>query len=247
MKKLSVIILVVISISIKVQSQDNVPFEVFFENKTMRVDYFHSGMADEEHFAVDRILNDGDWSGSKTILLDNLNRGLYFFEVLDSESDELLYSRGFSSIFGEWQTIPEAEKQWGTFHESIRFPWPLKSVNVIMKKRDAKNEFTQIWELKIDPASRIVNPAELIQIYKTFDYMVNGPAEEKVDIVILGDGYTKEEMEKFYSDVERLAGELFEVEPFKSRRTDFNVRAVQTSSTVSGVNRHQGCCGYRSL
>jgi hypothetical protein len=241
MKKLSVIILVVISISIKVQSQDNVPFEVFFENKTMRVDYFHSGMADEEHFAVDRILNDGDWSGSKTILLDNLNRGLYFFEVLDSESDELLYSRGFSSIFGEWQTIPEAEKQWGTFHESIRFPWPLKSVNVIMKKRDAKNEFTQIWELKIDPASRIVNPAELIQIYKTFDYMVNGPAEEKVDIVILGDGYTKEEMEKFYSDVERLAGELFEVEPFKSRRTDFNVRAVQTSSTVSGVNRpHPG-------
>ena len=241
MKNLSLLILIVTLYTNNVQSQDNVPFEVFFENKTMRVDYFHSGTATEEHFVVDRILNDGIWSGSKTVLLDELNRGLYFFEVQDTETGVIMYSRGFSSIFGEWQTIPEAKEQWGTIHESIRFPWPIKPVNVIIKKRDAKNEFTKIWEFNIDPASRMVNPAELSPIYKTFDYMVNGTAEEKVDIVILGDGYTEEEMEKFYNDVERLAGELFEVEPFKSRRTDFNVRAVQTPSEVTGVNRpHPG-------
>ena len=94
MKNLSILILVVIIFPIKVQSQDNVPFDTFFENKTMRVDYFHSGTADEEHFAVDRILNDGTWSGSKTILLDELNRGLYFFEVRDLETGTPLYSRG---------------------------------------------------------------------------------------------------------------------------------------------------------
>ncbi|MCD4664638.1 MAG: hypothetical protein K8R68_05140 [Bacteroidales bacterium] len=121
MKNLAVIILVVITFSIKVHSQDNVPFEVFFENKTMRLDYFHSGTATEEHFAVDRIFNDGDWSGSKTVLLDELNRGLYFFEVQDTKTGVMLYSRGFSSIFGEWQTIPEGEEKWGTIHESIRF------------------------------------------------------------------------------------------------------------------------------
>ncbi|MBC8487757.1 MAG: peptidase M64 [Bacteroidetes bacterium] len=241
MKNLSILILVVIFFSIKVQSQANVPFEVFFENKTMRVDYFHSGTADEEHFAVDCILNDGTWSGSKTILLDDLNRGLYFFEVRDLETGTPLYSRGFSSIFGEWQTIPEAKEKWGAFQESIRFPWPKKPVKVKMKKRDDKNNFVKIWETEVDPVSRAVNPAELHNNYKTFYYMINGPAEDKVDIVILGDGYTAEEMEKFHNDVERLCNEFFKVEPFKSRRTDFNVRAVETPSQVSGVNRpHPG-------
>lgn len=241
MKNLSILILVVIFFSIKVQSQDNVPFDAFFKDKTMRVDYFHSGMADEEHFAVDRILSDGTWSGSKTVLLDELNRGLYFFEVQNLETGTPLYSRGFSSIFGEWQTIPEAKEKWGTFHESIRFPWPKKPVKVIMKKRDDKNNFVKIWETEVDPVSRAVNPAELHNNHKTFDYMVNGPAEDKVDIVILGDGYTAEEMEKFHNDVERLCNEFFKVEHFKSRRTDFNVRAVETPSQVSGVNRpHPG-------
>jgi len=241
MKNLSILILVVISFSIKVQSQANVPFDTFFKDTTMRVDYFHSGTADEEHFAVDRILNDGTWSGSKTVLFDELNRGLYFFELQDLETGTPLYSRGFSSIFGEWQTIPEAREKWGTFHESIRFPWPKKPVKVIMKKRDDKNNFVKIWETEVDPVSRAVNPAELHNDYQTFDYMINGPAEDKVDIVILGDGYTAEEMEKFHDDVERLCNEFFKVEPFKSRRTDFNVRAVETPSQVSGVNRpHPG-------
>ncbi|MCD4789031.1 MAG: IgA Peptidase M64, partial [Bacteroidales bacterium] len=185
--------------------------------------------------------NDGTWSGSKTILLDELNRGLYFFEVQDLETGTPLYSRGFSSIFGEWQTIPEAKEKWGTLHESVRFPWPKKPIKVIMKKRDYKNNFVKIWETEIDPVSRSVNPAELHNDYKTFDYIINGPAEDKVDIVILGDGYTAEEMEKFCNDVERLCNEFFKVEPFKSRRTDFNVRAVETPSQVSGVNRpHPG-------
>ena len=83
--------------------------------------------ATEEHIATDRIVSDGIWSGSKKILIDELKLGLYFFEVIDKESKILLYSRGFASVFGEWQTIPEAGKVYGTFHESMRFPWPLKT------------------------------------------------------------------------------------------------------------------------
>ncbi|OQX74849.1 MAG: hypothetical protein B6D61_11225, partial [Bacteroidetes bacterium 4484_249] len=66
MKNPTILIFVFILFFYKVQSQDNVPFKAFFEDKTMRVDYFHTGTATEEHFAVDRILNDGIWSGSKT-------------------------------------------------------------------------------------------------------------------------------------------------------------------------------------
>jgi len=222
-------------------SGNEITFTKYFKDQTMRVDYFHSGLASEEHFAIDRILSDGPWAGSTIHLIDPLNFGLYKFEILDIESGKLIYSRGFASIFGEWQTIAEAESEWGTFHESVRFPWPLNPVKLVMKKRDAENNFVAIWETKIDPASRKVTPANIISTYKTYEFLVNGPAQEKVDIVILGDGYAADEMDKFHQDIARLTDRLFTVEPFKSRKNDFNIRAVETPSASSGVNKpHPG-------
>lgn len=240
MKKAILLILITAFFSTSC-SADEITFAKYFKDQTMRVDYFHSGLATEEHFAIDRILSDGPWAGSAGRLIDPLKFGLYSFEIIDVESGKLIYSRGFASIFGEWQTIPEAEREWGTFHESVRFPWPLKPVKLIMKKRDAKNNFITIWETKIDPESRAVNPADLVSNYKSNDILISGPAKEKVDIVILADGYTSDQMDKYQKDVERLTAELFAVEPFKSRKSDFNIRSVETPSANSGVNKpHPG-------
>ncbi|MCF8369727.1 MAG: IgA Peptidase M64 [Bacteroidales bacterium] len=219
------------------QQVQYVNFKDYFENKTMRVDYFHSGTANEEHFSVDRILNDGYWSGSKNKLIDELKFGLYFYEVEDENTGQILYSRGFGSIFGEWQTIPEATKKWGTFHESVRFPWPLKPVILKMYKRNTANQFDLLWEEKIDPYSRAVNPAANNTGLNVYTILDNGSPSEKVDIVLLGDGYTENEMEKFRQDAHRLSNELFAVQPYKSNKTSFNVRAVETPSEISGVNR----------
>ena len=219
----------------------NVEFGKFFTDKTMRLDYFHSGTSAEEHFATDRIVSDGVWSGSKSILIDELRLGLYFVEIADRDSKTLLYSRGFASVFGEWQTIPEAGEKWGTFNESFRFPWPLKPVTVILKKRDASNNFTTIWTADIDPASRQVNPADLDHTNKVDIIALNGPADKKADLVILGDGYTAGEMEKFRKDAARLSGYLLNSEPFKSHSSDFNIRAIETPSGSSGVSKpHHG-------
>jgi hypothetical protein len=242
MKKILVFLsILLISVNVVGQLVQNINFKNYFENKTMRVDYFHSGTASEEHFALDRILNDGTWSGSKTMLIDNLNLGLYFFEIRDISSGLVLYSRGFASIFGEWQTIDESKDIWGTFHESVRFPWPMNPCKLTIKKRDQQYNFLTIWETTIDPSSRMVNPSENLKKYDVFPYAENGPPSNKVDVVILGDGYTKEEMAKFHQDVTNMTNELFAVEPFKSRKKDFNVRAVNTPSEVSGVNKpHPG-------
>lgn len=238
MKKILLLSLVLTTYSLMAK---DVVFENYFVDKTMRVDYFHNGMANEEHFSIDRILSDGEWGGSPTKLIDVLEYGLYFFEIQDIESGSVIYSRGFASVFGEWQSIPEAQEKWGTFHESVRFPWPKKTVNLVMKKRNAKNDFETIWETQIDPHSRAVNPADFTGNFKVWDYMVNGSSKEKVDIVILGDGYTAEEMDKFHKDIERLNEYLFSVEPFKSRKSDFNIRAVETPSATSGVHKpHPG-------
>jgi hypothetical protein len=221
--------------------EGKVAFDNFFLDKTMRLDYYHTGSASEDHFATDQVVSDGIWPGSKTQLIDRLGLGQYFFEVVDSETKTLLYSRGFSSIFGEWQTTPEADKESKTFHESIRFPWPKKTVLVILKKRNPENKFQAIWTTTIDPSSRQVNPSDIRPTHKIDVILENGPAEKKLDLVILGDGYSANEMEKFRNDAKRLTAVLLSAEPFKSRKTDLNIRAIETPAAQSGVNKpHPG-------
>lgn len=222
--------------TIKVIVQGDVQYDNYFTGKTMRLDYNHSGNAKEERFATDRIVSDGPWPGSRTVMIDKLEYGLYFFQVIEQKTGILLYSRGFASIFGEWQTIGEAEKQWGSFHESIRFPWPKVPVIMILKKRDlASNQFKTLWIEKIDPASREVNPAELTHRNAVDVLYDQGPASSKVDVVILGDGYTKAEMGKFKKDAKRLADVLLSNEPFAARKGDISIRAIETPSDEPGV------------
>lgn len=212
-------------------------FSADFTDRTMRVDYFHSGTAGEEHISLDRVVSDGPWPGSRVQLLDELNLGQYFFEVVDRETNRALYSRGFASIYGEWETTPEAKQVWRTFHESLRFPWPRRPVQVVLKKRDAENVFRELWTTAVDPNSRFVVPADAAPRGAVWTLFENGPPGKKVDLLILGDGYTQAELGKYHADVEHLVDALFQVEPFRSRKGDFNVRGIDLPAASSGISR----------
>src|ERR1051326_3307691 len=41
-----------------------------------------------------------------------------------------------------------------TFSESLRFPAPDKPVRIVLKKRDPKNAFQEIWTFDVDPADK---------------------------------------------------------------------------------------------
>jgi hypothetical protein len=215
-------------------------FDEFFSPRTMRVDYFHTGGKGLEVVSLDRVLDDGAWAGSRTRLVDDTNLGKYFFEVLDSATKKPIYSRGFASIYGEWETTPEVREGHRTFHESLRFPWPKGPVAISLKKRQADQSFKEIWSVSIDPASRFVNRAPLAPVGTVWTIFEHGAPAEKVDVVILGDGYTAAEREKFHKDAERLVNALFATEPFKSRKTDFNVRAIDLPTSESGIHRTRG-------
>src|SRR5258708_36320692 len=83
-------------------------FDEMFLDKTMRVNYFHTGNHGEEIIAIDSVVSDGPWPGSRTRLIDTLNLGNYYFEVIDRETNQPIYTRRFASVFGEWQTTGEA-------------------------------------------------------------------------------------------------------------------------------------------
>jgi hypothetical protein len=214
------------------------PAQVTFD-RTMRVDYFHTGgPGTGETIALDRVVNDGAWPGSRTQLIDQTKLGKYLFEVRDASSDTLIFSRGFASLYGEWETTAEAKTTPRTFHESLRFPWPMGAVRVVLKKRRADNSFASIWTTSIDPGSRFVNPAAITRHPgKVWTILENGPPAQKVDLLIISEGYTEEQLPKFHKDAERLLEVLFAEEPFKSRRSDFNVRALDLPAAEDGIHR----------
>jgi len=218
-----------------------IDFDAHFIDKTMRLDYYHTGTAREEHFALDRIVSDGPWPGSKTRLIDELGFGKYLFRVASAETGKTIYSYGFATIYGEWETIGAAKHGWGAFHESLRFPWPREPVVVTLMKRNSANEFDTVWTIEVDPKGRHVNPTDREATYASKAIQERGPAAQKVDLLILGDGYEKQEMSDFREDATKMMEALFAEEPFKRRRDDFNVWIIETPAAASGVSRpHEG-------
>ncbi len=214
-------------------------YDRFFTGETMRVDYFHTGGPAGEVVALDRVVNDGPWPGSRIHLLDETNLGQYFFEVLDRATNRVLYSRGFSSLYGEWVTTPEARRVARTFHESLRFPWPRAPIQVVLKARGSDGAFHEIWSATIDPDSRFVNRAPAPPQGRVATLFEHGPPAEKVDLLLVSDGYREADLAKFRQAAARLVEALFALEPFRSRRADFNVRLLEVPTATLGVHRPQ--------
>ncbi len=210
-----------------------------FTPQTMRVDLLHTGGKGTEIVVVDRVVNDGPWAGSLTKADDGLGLGPYRFEVLDPATGRLLYARGYSSIYAEWDTTPEAKAGHQTFRESLRFPWPLARVQVVLKKRDRQNLFREVFATLVDPASPDVNPAPPPKTGNVWTVFESGPSNEKVDLLVLGEGYAEKDLPKFRADVKRMVDTLFRYEPFQSRKADFNVRALDLPSGEGGAHRPQ--------
>jgi len=210
-----------------------------FAADTMRVDFYHTGNAKEERFSLDRVVREPlPWPGNPARPIDDTNRGKYFFEIVDSVSGRVLYSRGFSSIYGEWETTGEAQKIDRTFSESLRFPAPASPFKVVVKKRDAKNVFRDAWTVAVDPADKFVlrntaarDAGPLIKLHEAGD-----PAT-KLDFLILGDGYTLAERGKFERDARKLVTTLFATSPFKERQGDINVWGLVPPAAESGISR----------
>ena len=205
---------------------------------TLRVDIMHTGTAAAQSYALERVVVEPlPWPGLLARAIDDSDRGNNKFEVSDPASGKLLYSRGFSTIFAEWRSTDEALSRARGFQESLRFPMPDHPVRVRVMRRDNRNAFVESWHIDIDPAALDVihesrpAPAKPIRIH------VSGESANKVDLLILGDGYTTAELGKFEADARRLSDHLFSVSPFRERAGDFNVWAMAVPTQQSGISR----------
>ncbi len=213
-------------------SQDK--YSTYFTNESMRVDFIFAGNAKTEKLYLEQIKKEPFWGGTKTNLIDWFDYGEYKFEVINPESGTVIFSRGFCTLFEEWQTTTEAQQVDRSYYQTITFPYPKNHVILKIYSRKWEGDFITVFETTINPKDYFINPETKTIPYKKL--VDNGGPANNVDLVFLAEGYTSAEMEKFENDVKKIVNYLFSQEPYKSNSNKFNIWIVNSASEESGTD-----------
>jgi len=173
------------------------------------------------------------WGGSHITLIDTLNYGEYYFKAFDVKSNKLIYSHGYCTLFNEWQFTEEAKHTSRTFTETAVMPFPKNDVRIEFYSRNFMDVNEKMFEYTVEVKNYFIS-AERQMTFPVYDALISGEPANKVDVVILPEGYTAGEMDKFKSDCDKFAAGLFTVEPYTRNRDKFNIRAVLAPSVESG-------------
>ena len=171
-----------------------VRFSDYFLEETMRFDYYHSGDSRSEEYFFDALKAEPYWAGSHVSLLDTTGYGNQFFRIVDRASEREIYSRGFCTLFNEWQSTAEADSVRRSYPESVVFPYPRRPCRIEIFGRNAGGHFEKRFSQNIDPASCFV--AQFTPRYETFEVAYNGNPAHRVDIVLLPEGYNIRDTER---------------------------------------------------
>jgi hypothetical protein len=210
-------------------------FDDYFVNKTLRFDYFHTGNNDTDFYSFDEMIDEPYWGGSRFNLIDPFDFGSYKFYVYDDSTNTMIYSRTYSTLFQEWQTTDEATRTYRTFSETVVFPYPKRKVRLEFYGRDRENQLVKRFEYTVDPGDYFIRKERRLE-YPSFQVLYSGDPSIRVDVVIIPDGYTEDEMDLFREDCKKFANYLFNSSPFREHKEQFNIWGVAAPSQQSGTD-----------
>lgn len=202
---------------------------------TLRVDYIFSGNDKTCDIAVADFSTFAGWAG-KTHHLDEVPlRGNGQISMSDSNTGEVLYRNSFSTLFQEWQATEEATKTRKSFENVFLLPMPDSPVNITVELYDFHGKVSSSLTHPLDPEDILIkaigqNPIETKDIYRS------GPADKCIDVVIVAEGYTAQEMDIFYQDAQIAFESFMEHKAFREMKEHFNFIAVPLVSKESGVS-----------
>ena len=210
-------------------------FDKLFKDGTLRIDYTFMGNAHEQHVALRDMSYTDNWYGRR-INLDNVPlKGNGDLTLTDSISGEVIYKTSFSSLFQEWITTPEALVVVKSFEFTLLVPMPKKQAVATLVLRDNTGK-ESIHKYTIDPNDSLIRnrtkqePLPYKYIHK------GGDSKGAIDVVILAEGYTADQMELFMEDAIIAKKEILDYQPFSSHSEKFNFIAVMSPSTDSNVS-----------
>ena len=209
-------------------------FDEWFTEASLRIDYTLTGNDKNTSFALKEMIREPYWSGSTVNLIDKLEYGNYIVKVYEPGTDHLLFSKGYQNLYGEWQTTAEASKVTKTFDESVIVPFPKKQVEVVLYRKDWEGRLLEGMRLTVNPDDYFIRTADKLNLPVYEAWIGNKDITKAVDIVILPEGYTQEEMGKFIKDCDFFVKSLFDYAPYDRYKNSFNVRGLMAPSKESG-------------
>lgn len=211
-------------------------FSDYFADKTLRIDYIFTGNAAKQEVCLDGLSSLPSWAGRKQHLSELPLQGNGQIVMRDKASGTIIYKTSFSSLFQEWLETDEAKAVTKGFENSFLVPYPLRPAEIEITLLDPRRNIRTSMK-------HIVNPNDILIHQKGTDHITphkyllqSGTTEKCIDVAILAEGYTLEEMDTFYKDAAIACESLFSHEPFQSMKKRFNIVAVASPSEDSGVS-----------
>lgn len=211
-------------------------FSNFFTDQTLRVDYIFTGDQSHQSICLDELSQLPNWSGRTHHLSDLPLEGNGQIIVRDLQSHTCIYKTSFSSLFQEWLSTDEAKTTFKGFENTFLLPYPKQAVEVEVILFNSRRKIIAQLKHIVKPDDILIHKRGLSHITPHQYLIKNGSESDCIDIAILAEGYTSEEMDLFYKDAQRACESLFFYEPFKSMEKHFNVIAVASPSLDSGVS-----------
>ena len=237
-----ILLFVVVLTALSARAQSAGPaFDSHFADATLRLDYVFTGDATHKDiFLADRV-RIPVWAGRREHLQTPLLRGNGQVKVCSEATGEVLYVNGFATLFDEWQATEEATHTRRAYETVLQVPFPKEPVWVQVVLTDYHAKEVARIEHRVDPADILIRERHP-NGFETRLIHGNGNVEEALDLVILSEGYTDGQQEKFFADAARMVRDaLFAMEPYNKYQDRFNIRAVFAPSLEEGPSvPHEG-------
>lgn len=211
-------------------------FADYFQDKTLRVDYIFTGDARQQTIYLDELSQLPSWAGRQHHLSELPLEGNGQIIVKDLATKQCIYKTSFSSLFQEWLTTDEAKETAKGFENSFLLPYPKQPVEVEIVLYSPRREVMASYKHIVRPDDILIHKRGVSHVTPHRYMLQSGNEKECIDVAILAEGYTGKEMDLFYQDAQNACESLFSHEPFRSMKDKFNIIAVASLSTDSGVS-----------
>lgn len=206
-----------------------------FQDSTLRIDYiFGGGGGKPVQVLLDRQSKSAGWAGRRTNLQSLPYERNGTVTVIDAVSRDTLYTNSFSSLFQEWLSTEEADSVARGYENTFLVPLPKREADIELLLRDNRHQPMASLTHRYSPKDELVMRRG--QTPLPYEYLHKGGEPEKaIDVAILAEGYTTEEMDSFLNHARMITDEILSYTPYKENRDKFNFIAVMSPSKDSGV------------
>ena len=211
-------------------------FEEFFADKTLRADYLFTGNKKNQSVVLDELKSMEGWAGRRSNLDKLPLSGNGQLTMVDKATGVVIYRTSFSSLFQEWLGENEAETLSKGYENTFLMPFPKKETLVTVELFNARHEVSASFTHTVRPDDILIKKIGQNNVTEHKYLKKSGSPENCIDVVIMAEGYSRGDMQTFYRDAQKACDAIFSHSPFKENKNHFNVVAVASESTDSGVS-----------